>query len=98
MQDMTITPDDVRHIAALARLELSDEEVERFTGELSAIVDYIARMNAVDTSGVVPRTTASTTVDMLRDDEVKPFGDRRRILENAPKKLGDQWQVPGVLG
>lgn len=98
MQHMAITPDEVRHIAALARLQLSDQEVERFTGELSAIVEYIAQLNALDTSGVVARITASTTVEQLRDDEVKPFGDRRQILENAPKKLGDQWQVPGVLG
>jgi aspartyl-tRNA(Asn)/glutamyl-tRNA(Gln) amidotransferase subunit C len=95
---MTITPDEVRHIATLARLQLTDDEVKRFTAELSTIVDYVEQMNALDTTGVIPRTVATTSTDMLREDEVKPFGDRQQILDNAPKKLGDQWQVPGVLG
>ena len=95
---MTITPDEVRHIAALARLQLNDQEVERFTAELSAIVSYIEHMNALDTTGVVPRSIVAGEQSALREDEVKPFGDRQQLLNNAPKKLGDQWQVPGVLG
>lgn len=95
---MTITPDEVRHIAALARLQLNEQEVERFTAELSAIVSYIEQMNALDTTGIVPRTLTAGEQSVLREDEVKPFGDRQQLLSNAPKKLGDQWQVPGVLG
>lgn len=93
---MAITPDEVRHIARLARLNLTEEEVARFTRELSEIVDYIAQLNKLDTAGVVSRAWVRSE-NVLRDDEIAPYGDRRQILDNAPKLHGGQWQVPEVF-
>ena len=69
---MSLTKDEVRHIAKLARLNLSDEEVEKFTKELSSILEYVDQLQEVDTKGVEPTAQVTGLHNSFRSDEVKP--------------------------
>jgi aspartyl-tRNA(Asn)/glutamyl-tRNA(Gln) amidotransferase subunit C len=93
-----LTPDDVRHIAQLAHLELSDAEVELFTGQLADILAYADAVQLVDTTGVVPTAHALVTETPWRGDEpVTPPG-RDAMLANAPDAARDAglFRVPKV--
>lgn len=94
---MTLTLAEVEHIAALARLELTDEEKERFAGQLSAILDYAARLQAVDTSGIAPTSSVLPARSVLRPDRPRPGLDLPALLSNAPQVEQDQFRVPPVL-
>jgi aspartyl-tRNA(Asn)/glutamyl-tRNA(Gln) amidotransferase subunit C len=94
----SLTASDVRHIAALARLELNDGEVERFTGELAAILDYAAQVQSVDTSGADASEPANAP--RMREDAAAPSLPRDVILDNAPgaDAAAGFFTVPRVLG
>jgi aspartyl-tRNA(Asn)/glutamyl-tRNA(Gln) amidotransferase subunit C len=94
---MTITLAEVEHIAALARLKLTDEEKERFVGQLSAILEHAARLQAVDTSGIAPTSSMLPARSMLRPDRPRPGLDLSALLSNAPQVEQDQFRVPPVL-
>jgi aspartyl-tRNA(Asn)/glutamyl-tRNA(Gln) amidotransferase subunit C len=94
---MALTIDEVRHIAQLARLDLTSEEEERYTQQLSAILDYAARLQAVDTSAIPPTATVLPLNAPLRPDIVRPCPPRDRILENAPEAEEGMFRVPPVL-
>lgn len=94
---MALTIDEVRHIADLARLDLTSEEEERYTQQLSAILDYAARLQAVDTSAIPPTATVLPLNAPLRPDVVRPCPPRERILENAPEAEEGMFRVPPVL-
>jgi aspartyl-tRNA(Asn)/glutamyl-tRNA(Gln) amidotransferase subunit C len=94
---MALTIDEVRHIADLARLDLTSEEEERYTQQLSAILDYAARLQAVDTSAIPPTATVLPFNAPLRPDVVRPCPPRERILENAPEAEEGMFRVPPVL-
>ncbi len=94
---MTLTLEEVEHIAHLARLELTAEEKARFAGQLSAILDYAARLQALDTSGILPTASVLTTRSVLRPDAVQPGLDKASLLRNAPQVEADQFRVPPVL-
>jgi len=94
-----LTRADVERIAALARLELTDREAERFAEQLTAILAYADQVQRVDTSGVDPATfTAADTV--WRDDQLVPSLDRDRVLEQAPAadRTAGLFKVPRVIG
>jgi aspartyl-tRNA(Asn)/glutamyl-tRNA(Gln) amidotransferase subunit C len=94
---MKITAETVSQIAALARLELSDEELARYARELDAIVAYVDQLGAVDTSGVPPTSHAMDLVAPLRPDEPEPALERRDALANAPDQDGEAFVVPRVI-
>ncbi len=94
---MTLTLAEVEHIAALARLELSTEEKTRYREQLSAILDYAARLQQLDTSGLVLSDTALPAGPPLRIDQVQPGLERGAALANAPQVENDQFRVPPVL-
>jgi aspartyl-tRNA(Asn)/glutamyl-tRNA(Gln) amidotransferase subunit C len=94
---MTITPEDVRRVAELARLELSAEEVRRFAGELGAILDYVAKLAELDVSDVPPTANAFDVGDAFRDDEVTNVPDTERLLANAPDRWQDFFRVPKII-
>lgn len=94
---MTLTRAEVEHIAALARLELTDEEKERFTGQLSAILEHAARLQAVDTSSIPPTSSVLPARNVLRPDRPRPGLDLPALLSNAPQIEQDQFRVPPVL-
>lgn len=94
---MILSQKEVEHIAKLARLELTAEEKERYQQQLSAILDYAARLQELDTSGIAP--TASVLVDrsVLRADEPCSGLSLEQVLRNAPQHENDQFKVPPVM-
>ena len=95
---MSLSVEQVRHVAALARLRLTAEEEEMFSGQLSAVLDYINQLNELDTEGVEPTSHALEPVNVFREDEVsRPFGDRV-WKENAPAEDHGHFRVPKVIG
>ena len=91
---MTISTDDVRHIAALARLALTDDEVERFQQELSTILDYVAQLDELD-AGRAEEPAAPDTP--LRADANTPWGDIEALRRQAPDVADGFVRVPRVI-
>ena len=94
----SLSRDDVVHVAVLARLDLTDEEIDRFTGQLAAVLDYAADVAALDTSGVAPTAHPLPLVNVLRDDVPGPSLDRDEVLAAAPAVEADRFKVPPILG
>jgi aspartyl-tRNA(Asn)/glutamyl-tRNA(Gln) amidotransferase subunit C len=93
-----ITADDVRKVAQLARLELPEEKIATYTGQLERILDYVAHLEQVDTEGVPPTTRAVEVVNVSREDTVQPTPVREDLLALAPQREGDFFRVPQILG
>ena len=91
-----ITKKDVLHIAKLSKLEFSDEEIEKFTTEMSTIVEYVNTLQGVDTSDIEDQTTVLPLND-LRADEVTPSLSQEDAIKNAPKKRAGGFSVPQVV-
>jgi aspartyl-tRNA(Asn)/glutamyl-tRNA(Gln) amidotransferase subunit C len=89
-----IDREQVLHVARLARLALSDEEIERMSGELPAILEHVERMNELDLEGVEPTSHVVALVNVLRPDEPRPSWDRERVLEGAPEPSDGAFRVP----
>ena len=101
---MSLTLAQVEHIAALARLQLSESEKERFRQQLEAILDYAARLQALDTQGIPPTASVLSGAasvlpgrSALRPDEPRPGLDLEALLRNAPQVEAGQFRVPPVL-
>ncbi|MBP1157119.1 MULTISPECIES: Asp-tRNA(Asn)/Glu-tRNA(Gln) amidotransferase subunit GatC [unclassified Paenibacillus] len=94
---MSITIKDVEHVAALARLELGDQEKERFTEQLNAILKYAEQLDQLDTDGVEPTSHAMPLVNVMREDAVKPSLPIEKVLLNAPDEEDGHIKVPAVL-
>lgn len=92
-----IDRDQVRHIAFLVRLDLSEQEVETFSRQLSTIVDYFDRLQEVDVGDVPPYRQRPMEREELREDEVTPSMTRQDFLANAPRHQDGYVQVPVVL-
>ena len=95
---MKITTEEVRHVAKLARLDLSDAEVDRMTGQLDAILSYVAKLDELDTTNVVVTTHTQQVVNAFREDEVRPSLPREQALANGPEQNGESFVVPRVIG
>ncbi len=94
---MSVSDADVRKIAKLARLRLSDEEIARYGGQLTKILDSMAELAALDTKNVPPTTSVLGAVNVMREDAPRPFEDRERLLENAPDRDGPYFKVRKVI-
>ena len=92
-----ITADDVRKVAHLARLELPDDKIATYTSQLERILDYVAHLEAVDTTDVPPTTRAVEVVNVTRDDRVEATPVREELLNQAPQREGDFFRVPKIL-
>jgi aspartyl-tRNA(Asn)/glutamyl-tRNA(Gln) amidotransferase subunit C len=92
-----ITPEEVRELAVLARLALSDQEIARMTGDLDAILDYVDAMRELDTTGVEPMTHAVPFDCPLRPDQVAPSLPIDEALRNAPRREASFFQVPRIV-
>lgn len=88
---------DVIYVAKLARLALSDEEAKRLGKQLNNILDYISKLNEVDTKDVEPTSHVLPMENIARDDVVKPSLDINEVLDNAPSKEGNFFKVPKVI-
>ncbi len=93
-----ITRADVEHVAELARLALSEDEIVSLTDELGAIVDYAAQVSALDTHDVAPTAHPLPVVNVFRPDVVRPSLPRDEVLAAAPVAQGDRFRVPRILG
>ena len=94
---MKLSLAQVEHIAELARLSLSDEEKARYQEQLSAILDYAERLQAIDTSAIPPTATVLPLRNVMRADQVIPSMSREDVLANAPQVEADSFRVQAVL-
>lgn len=89
---------DVRYVADLARIELTDAEAERFQSELDDILGYVAQLSELDTAGTEPMAHAMPRANVLRDDAPQASLGPERVLANAPAVVGEGYiRVPAVL-
>lgn len=94
-----LSRDDVLKLAALARISLSDDEVDAFAGELSAILGYVEQLSDVDVSGLEPTNQVTGLTNVMRKDEVKEYGyEPRDLLKNVPATQDNQLRVKRMIG
>ena len=94
---MTLTIAQVEHIARLARLDLSEEEKEKFRGQLSQILEYFEQLQELDTQDISPTFRVLDSQSPLRPDQAQPGLSTSQALHNAPESEKDQFRVPPVL-
>jgi len=94
---MKITPEELRHVAKLARLSLSEAEVEKTTLQLDGILRYVEKLGELDTTSVVPTTHALAVRNAFRPDEVKDSLSQQDALANSPVQNGEAFVVPRVI-
>jgi aspartyl-tRNA(Asn)/glutamyl-tRNA(Gln) amidotransferase subunit C len=97
MACMPITRDEVAHLAQLARLALSEAELDHFAGQLDQILTAVARVQEVAADGIPPMTHAVPVVNVLRDDVVVPCLPRDVVLAQAPATEQERFRVPRIL-
>ena len=95
---MPLQPEDIRRLALLARLELSDAEVESIGPQITSILGFVEKLSELDTEDVEPMTTALDVDNRWRPDEVNQGLTREQALRNAPAKDEECFLVPAVLG
>lgn len=94
---MKLSLAEVEHIAALARLDLTEAEKEQYRQQLSAILEHVAQLQALDTEGIPPTSSVLPATGRLREDEVRVGLPVESVLANAPARKKDQFLVPPVL-
>jgi aspartyl-tRNA(Asn)/glutamyl-tRNA(Gln) amidotransferase subunit C len=94
---MTLTTEQVKHVAHLARLSLTEEEVERYRVQLAAVLEYAQMLDEVDTAAIPPTATVLPLRTVLRADEPQPSFEADDILANAPNRDGQFFRVHAVL-
>lgn len=95
---MSITRDEVLHVARLSRLELSEEDTVRFTSQINAILEWMEKIRSLDTSGVEPTYHALDTLsNVFRKDEVRQGLPLEKALQNAPDRQGSFIRVPRIV-
>ncbi len=94
---MSLSRDEVAKVALLARLRLTPDELETFTGQLNSIVDFVAQLQELDTSRVEPLAHGVEVHNVFRDDVRGSALDREAALSNAPKRNAESFLVPPVL-
>lgn len=93
-----ISEDDVRQVAKLSRLRVTDDEVHHFTGQLAAVLEYIGKLNELDVDGIEPMVHPMELVNVLRPDKEQPGIETEKALATAPAKTPPFFKVPKVLG
>ncbi len=95
---MKLTREDVTHVAKLARLDLSEESIDMFVGQIGNILEYMETLNQVDTEDVESTSHAIFLTNAFREDEEQEHLDRENSLANAPEKEDGSFLVPKVIG
>jgi aspartyl-tRNA(Asn)/glutamyl-tRNA(Gln) amidotransferase subunit C len=98
MSDQEISLDDVRDVAKLARLALTESQMQALTPQLASILHYVAKVSEADTAGVEPMAHALPLHNVLREDVVEPGLPLEQVLQNAPETDGPFFKVPKVIG
>jgi aspartyl-tRNA(Asn)/glutamyl-tRNA(Gln) amidotransferase subunit C len=94
---MKISSAEVEHVARLARLALSPEEIDTFTGQMDAILAYVDTLKELDTDGIIPTSHAVPVENAFREDAVRPSIGVDNALANAPDRVEDFFRVPKVI-
>lgn len=94
---MAISKEEIIHIAKLASLNLSDEEIEKYTGDMQEILEFANMINNVNTEGMNETIAANEKCNVLRKDEVVNFENRELLLSNAPSQDEGMFRIPKVL-
>lgn len=94
---MKISPDDVKYIAHLARLELKEEELEEFSHQLGRIITYVEKINELKTDDIPPTSHVLTLQNVMREDKIESSFKQVDVLANAPSVDGDYFKVPRVI-
>jgi aspartyl-tRNA(Asn)/glutamyl-tRNA(Gln) amidotransferase subunit C len=95
---MSLSRDDVRKVSLLARLLLSEDELDKMTEDLGKIVGYVDQLGELDTEDIQPMAHAVELVNVFAEDAVRPSLPREEALANAPKRDDECYRVPAVLG
>jgi aspartyl-tRNA(Asn)/glutamyl-tRNA(Gln) amidotransferase subunit C len=93
-----ISPADVAHVAKLARLDVTDDEMALFAEQLGAVLEHAADVAALDTAGVPPTAHPLPLVNVFREDVIRPSLDRDEVLAAAPDAEDGRFRVPRILG
>ena len=91
---MSISKEQIKHLAHLSRLQLSDKEVDAMQGDMENILKFVAQIDELDLSGVEPLTQMSDSVDVMREDEVRDMLTKEQASKNAPDANSDYFRVP----
>lgn len=91
---MEITREHTKHLAHLSRLELSEAELDEMQGDMTKILDFVAKIESLDLQGVAPLTQMSKSVDVMREDEEANMISKEDALKNAPDANSDYFRVP----
>lgn len=94
---MTVKKEDVINIAKLSKLRLSENEIEEFTEDMNQILDYVKKLEKIDTSKVEPLSHPLEGVNVFREDKLQKSIDREAALKNAPDKTEEFFKVPKVI-
>jgi aspartyl-tRNA(Asn)/glutamyl-tRNA(Gln) amidotransferase subunit C len=94
----SLTRADVEHVAHLARLGVTEDELARLEGQLNHILDQYAKLAELDTDAIPPTAQVIELENILRDDVARPSPPAERVLGNAPERDGDFFVVPAILG
>jgi len=95
---VSVTIKDVEHVAKLARLEFTEEEKKMFTRQLNQILEYMEKLNELDTTNVEPLSHVIDLSNVFREDRVRPSYPVEEVLKNAPAKTEKFFKVPKVIG
>jgi aspartyl-tRNA(Asn)/glutamyl-tRNA(Gln) amidotransferase subunit C len=94
---MSLSREQVMQIAELAKLDLTEAEITQYAGQLSAVLEYAARLDDLDTANIPPTATVLPLRGVMREDETRPSLDRQGALSNAPDAIEGQFRVNAVL-
>lgn len=94
---MSIDREEVKKVANLARLNITEAEEEAFTTQLNSILDYFERLSELDTTDIPPTTRAIETSNITRPDKLDPFTAKDELLKAAPEQQGDFFRVPKII-
>ena len=94
---MALTSDEVRHVALLTRIRLTEQEVELYRSQMDDILEHFQMLQELDTGQVAPTSHSVPLDTVMRDDETEPCLDKEDVLSNAPRREGDYFRVKAVL-
>ena len=97
MTKRSITSDEIKKLAALSKLSIADDEMDKYSQQLSDILDYVTQLENVDTSNIEPLLNVLDQVNDSKPDESQPSITQKLALKNAPKTKGEFFQVPKVI-
>lgn len=94
---MSIKKEDIEHLAKLSKLNLSDDEIEKYRASIEEIVEFANTINELDTEGIEESAFAINTCNVFRKDEIKESLNREELLKNAPSSNGEAYSLPSMM-